>query len=50
MEVMLNTNPHAPESLRAIAAPSNMDAFAQAFSCKPGDAMVRAADKKVVIW
>jgi putative endopeptidase len=50
MEVMLNTNPHAPEGLRANGAPSNMDQFAQAFSCKAGDAMVRGGDKKVAIW
>ena len=46
----LNTDPHAPASLRAIGAPSNMPAFAAAFQCKPGDAMVRAADKQVKIW
>jgi len=50
MEVMLNTNPHAPESLRANGTPSNMDQFAKAFDCKAGDAMVRGGDKKVVIW
>jgi putative endopeptidase len=46
----LNTDPHAPASLRAIGAPSNMPAFATAFQCKPGDAMVRPADKQVNIW
>ncbi|MGN6705471.1 MAG: M13 family metallopeptidase [Rhodanobacter sp.] len=46
----LNTDPHAPASLRAIGAPSNMPAFAAAFQCKPGDAMVRPADKQVKIW
>ncbi|UGB37019.1 M13 family metallopeptidase [Frateuria soli] len=46
----LNTDPHAPASLRAIGAPSNMDAFATAFQCKPGDAMVRSGDKQVKIW
>jgi putative endopeptidase len=35
---------------RAIGAPSNMPAFAQAFQCKAGDAMVRPADKQVKIW
>ena len=50
MAVMLNTNPHSPEAFRANGAPSNMDAFARAFSCKAGDAMVRAGDKKVAIW
>ncbi len=46
----LNTDPHAPVSLRAIGAPSNMEAFAKAFQCKPGDAMVRDGDKQVKIW
>ena len=46
----INTDPHAPMSLRAIGAPSNMPAFATAFECKPGDAMVRPADKQVKIW
>ena len=46
----LNTDPHAPASLRAIGAPSNMPAFAAAFQCKPGDAMVRSGDKQVKIW
>jgi len=46
----LNTDPHAPASLRAIGAPSNMEAFATAFQCKPTDPMVRPADKQVKIW
>jgi len=46
----LNTDPHAPGGFRATAAPSNMPAFAKAFSCKVGDPMVRPDDKRVVIW
>ncbi|HEY1588128.1 MAG TPA: M13 family metallopeptidase, partial [Rhodanobacter sp.] len=46
----INTDPHAPMALRAIGAPSNMPAFASAFQCKPGDAMVRPDDKQVKIW
>jgi putative endopeptidase len=46
----LNTDPHAPVQFRAIGAPSNMPAFAAAFGCKPGDAMVRPADLQVKIW
>lgn len=46
----LNTDPHAPASLRAMGAPSNMPAFASAFQCKAGDAMVRPDDKQVKIW
>ena len=50
LKVRLRTDPHAPANFRAIGAPSNMPAFAQAFGCKPGDAMVRPEDKRVVIW
>jgi putative endopeptidase len=49
-ELYLNMDPHAPIALRAIAAPSNMPAFAQAFQCKAGDAMVRPDDQRVMIW
>ncbi|MBA8887000.1 putative endopeptidase [Dokdonella fugitiva] len=49
-EVLLNADPHAPAKYRAIGAPSNMPAFAQAYSCKAGDAMVRGADTQVKIW
>jgi putative endopeptidase len=50
LKVIVNTNPHAPGEFRAIGAPSNMPAFAAAFQCKPGDAMVASDDKRVVIW
>lgn len=50
LTVRLKTDPHAPANFRAIGAPSNMPAFAAAFSCKAGDPMVRADDQKVVIW
>jgi putative endopeptidase len=49
-ELRLNTDEHAPASLRAIGAPSNMTAFADAFQCKPTDPMVRSGDKQVKIW
>jgi len=46
--LMLNTNPHPlARFARAIAAPSNMPPFSQAFGCKNGDAMVRAAASAV---
>jgi putative endopeptidase len=48
--VRLNTDPHSPPKFRAIGAPSNMPAFAKAFSCKAGDPMVRPADERVSIW
>ena len=50
LRVRLNTDPHAPANFRANGAPSNMPAFASAFQCKAGDAMVRGDDKRVVIW
>jgi putative endopeptidase len=50
LKVRLNTDPHSPAGFRANGAPSNMPTFAAAFGCKPGDAMVRPADKQVVIW
>ena len=46
----LNTDPHAPASIRAIAAPSNMPAFARAFQCKAGSEMVRSPAEEVKIW
>ncbi|KAB8318538.1 peptidase [Tolypothrix campylonemoides VB511288] len=50
LDVRLKTDPHAPANFRAIGAPSNLPAFAAAFSCKPGQPMVRAGDQQVVIW
>ncbi len=46
-EIRLNTDPHAPPKIRAFAAPSNMDAFAKAFQCKPGAKMVRTDPVKI---
>ncbi|HET8940510.1 MAG TPA: M13 family metallopeptidase [Rudaea sp.] len=50
LKLRINTDVHAPGQFRAIAAPSNMPAFAKAFSCKAGDPMVRADDVRVKIW
>ena len=50
LEVLLNVDPHSPTPIRAIGAPSNMPAFATAFECKTGDAMVRDGDRQVKIW
>ena len=50
LKVRLTTDPHAPANFRAIGAPSNLPAFASAFGCKAGDAMVRADGQQVVIW
>ena len=50
LKTLIATDPHAPAQFRAIGAPSNMSAFATAFSCRPGDTMVRTGDQQVVIW
>jgi len=50
LKVLIASNPHSPPQFRAIGAPSNLPAFAAAFSCKTGDPMVRSADQRVVIW
>ncbi|HEY0180161.1 MAG TPA: M13-type metalloendopeptidase [Dokdonella sp.] len=49
-EVLLNVDPHSPAQFRAIGPPSNMPAFADAFRCRAGDAMVRPPDTQVKIW
>jgi len=50
LKLRITTDEHAPANFRAIGAPSNMPAFAQAFSCKAGTPMVRGGDQQVVIW
>ena len=50
LEKRLQTDEHALAEFRAAGAPSNLPAFAAAFQCKSGDAMVRDGDKQVVIW
>lgn len=49
-KVAVASDPHAPANFRAIGAPANLPAFAKAFSCKPGDAMSRGGEDRVVIW
>jgi putative endopeptidase len=50
-EMMLtNTDPHPLPRFRAIASPQNMPAFASAFGCKAGDAMVRGEEQRCRIW
>jgi putative endopeptidase len=50
LNVRLATDSHAPANFRAIGAPSNLPAFAEAFNCKSGDPMVREGDDQIVIW
>ncbi|MEL1263845.1 M13 family metallopeptidase [Pseudoxanthomonas putridarboris] len=49
-KIQLVVDTHAPSSIRSIGAPSNLPAFAAAFSCKPGAPMARTGDQQVVIW
>ena len=46
----ITVGPHSPGMFRAIGAPSNLEAFATAFECKPGDRMVRDGENRVRIW
>lgn len=48
--VYLASNPHAPPHERIIGTLGNVPAFAKAFQCKAGDAMVRPAGEQVRIW
>jgi putative endopeptidase len=47
-KLLAQVDPHAPPALRANGPLSNMQAFAEAFSCKAGDPMVRMA--RAEIW
>jgi putative endopeptidase len=49
-KLIIASDPHAPDAVRASGTPTNMESFATAFGCKEGDAMVNSGDKKVVIW
>ena len=44
------TDPHPLGKFRVNGPLSNMPAFASAFACKKGDAMVRPPDKRCQIW
>ncbi len=48
--LMVNTNPHPLDRFRAIAAPSNMPPFSQAFDCHAGEIMVRPENERCKIW
>jgi putative endopeptidase len=49
-KLIVASDPHSPAGVRANGTPTNIDAFAKAFGCKDGDAMVNDGDKKVAIW
>ena len=46
----LQSNEHAPSKYRVNGPLSNLPAFAEAFSCKAGDPMLRSGDANVKIW
>jgi len=48
--VRINTDPHSPGQWRTNGPLSNLRQFAAAFSCKPGDPMVRPDSVRPVIW
>jgi putative endopeptidase len=50
LRAQVNTNPHSPAQWRVNGPLSNMPEFARAFSCKPGDPMVRNDALRAQIW
>ena len=50
LKVLVATNPHSPDRVRANAPPKNVPAYATAFGCKAGDPMKHEGDELVVIW
>jgi endothelin-converting enzyme/putative endopeptidase len=47
---MVLTDPHPIGKYRVIGPLSNLPEFHQAFSCKPGEAMVRPPEKRCEVW
>lgn len=47
---LVSTDPHPPGKFRVLGPLSNMPEFEKAFSCKPGDAMVRPAAERCSVW
>lgn len=50
LRLQVQSNVHAPAKWRVLGPVANLPEFAAAFSCKPGDALVRDAAQRVVIW
>jgi putative endopeptidase len=48
--LLVNVDPHSPPEFRTNGPLSNIQAFAQAFGCKPGDPMVRPENQRAQIW
>ena len=50
LRLLVATNPHSPPKFRVDGPLSNLPEFATAFQCKEGAPMVRASDKRCVVW
>lgn len=50
LKIQVNVGPHSPGKFRVNGPYANLDAFAEAFDCKQGDAMVRPDATRVQIW
>ena len=50
LRYLVSVDVHAIASVRAVAPLLHLDAFHEAFATRPGDAMWRAPEKRVVIW
>ena len=50
LKIQVNVGPHSPGKFRVNGPYANLDAFAEAFGCKAGDAMVRPDATRVQIW
>jgi putative endopeptidase len=50
LRYLVSVDVHAISSVRAVAPLLHLDAFHEAFGTRPGDAMWRAPQQRVVIW
>ena len=50
LRARLLTDEHAPPKYRVLGPLANLEEFAAAFQCRPGDAMVRPPDARVSLW
>lgn len=48
--LLVSTDTHSPQRFRVNGPLSNMPEFAEAFSCKTGDRMVRPASERCRVW
>jgi putative endopeptidase len=48
--MLVSTDPHPPGHFRVVGPLSNMPEFQNAFKCKEGDPMVRAAPDRCAVW